>query len=590
MSALTRAIGALGAAVLSPSTSKGRPCDRRDVATSVFELLVRGKVTEAVSDVEDDDESRPGVPTSVLAAAIRTSAKALMKQPAVSPRGGVDAAVAVFKRLVRGHVRETVPDLSEVSDLTTAARSIAIVTTASIPWMTGTSINPLLRAVYLARDGHDVTLVLPWVPSLLSQQRIFPTGTTFASSPEQAVFVHSWLDQQGFGDVSLRLLFYEAAYSGIYGSIMPLSAITDVFADCDVRRDVCILEEPEHLTWHHPGSPWPTLFRVVVGVVHTNYTEYARQFGFFGPQRAFLITLLNIWVCRSYCHRVIKLSDAVQKFPHSVTCNVHGVRERFLSLGRDQSTPRDKGAYFLAKALWTKGYAELLDLLRAHHVRTSECLPVALFGDGGDAPEIASAVSSDPALSAVRFQRGWADHSSGPLQRFRVCVNASVSEVVCTATAEALAMGKAVVCVEHPSNAFFATFPNCHVYRTPEEFSDKLVSALASDPIPLSEEDAFRLSWVAATERFYEAAKVPLRAPGVGPDVGLVDEALASAHSAISKLYPIPGEDFARKESIPLPADSAVSSEDGEDGDGDDVDEDFLSDGSCTFSECSDDK
>jgi hypothetical protein len=121
------------------------------------------------------------------------------------------------------------------SDLTRPGRYIHVVTTAALPWFTGTAVNPLLRAAYLYRrtqeinlsdnetalvgGDHDdphkswVILVIPWLELREDQELLY--GQVFANTTAQEVYIRHWLrNEANMPDVAdhLDIIFYPARY------------------------------------------------------------------------------------------------------------------------------------------------------------------------------------------------------------------------------------------------------------------------------------------------------------------------------------------------------------------------------------------
>jgi hypothetical protein len=170
-------------------------------------------------------------------------------------------------------------------------RPVWIVTTAALPWMTGTAVNPLLRAAYLsqryrqqrqqqqqaaeaeaARETETgitvtkslVTLVVPWLESADDRVALYGPDWQDSTQPEQEKYIRQWLavsaglPLEADPDTGLQIQFYPARYHAGLSSIFAMGDFCErlqvpEYDDSSANNNlsaVCILEEPEHLNYY----------------------------------------------------------------------------------------------------------------------------------------------------------------------------------------------------------------------------------------------------------------------------------------------------------------------------------------------------
>ena len=88
--------------------------------------------------------------------------------------------------------------IAPISDLSRPDRIIWVVTTAALPWRTGTSVNPLARALYLTRGRpqHAVTLMIPFLPSMEEQKKVFGEEALFETPQEQETWIRNYCKER----------------------------------------------------------------------------------------------------------------------------------------------------------------------------------------------------------------------------------------------------------------------------------------------------------------------------------------------------------------------------------------------------------
>lgn len=364
---------------------------------------------------------------------------------------------------------------------------IHIFTTAAPPWMTGTALNPTMRACTLANMGYCVCIVYPWL--VLPQDQMELYGRVFANRYDQESFVRSMMPLK-LGDM-LDVRFYNARYERKIGCILH-EPYEDITSKGICTGGIVILEEPEHLCWLHIGDSWKHKFDQVIGVIHTNYDSYMQYD--FKKYGAFKVGMRHLWeklILHAYVDTVIHLSPATTTTTEGsgVVSPVHGVRSLFFK----PLSAKAHGIYFIGKCLWNKGYQNIQQLF-ADFKTTFD---VHSFGSGPDAKEITAAAQQTDGW----YHNSAVSHESEIIRSFSIFFNPSTSEVLCTSTMEAIAMGKIVVLPNHSSNDALRRFTNTRFYDTLEECAMLLHTALSETPQPLTKEEERWLSWSAACER-----------------------------------------------------------------------------------------
>ncbi|WP_310618795.1 glycosyltransferase [Flexibacterium corallicola] len=362
---------------------------------------------------------------------------------------------------------------------------ISLVTSSAYPWRTGTSINTLWRAKSLSDHGYTVTLYLPWLEET-DQKHAFQNGEIFKTQEEQTDLIRKFMEIE---ELNFELKYYPAYFHRTYKSIFTNAPFRRVIEKCDYL----LVEDVDHLQAFNPLDNYRKLAGVAVGILHTNYSQYIasnrKQKGI--VPLWFIQTYLRISLLR-HCDAVVALSSALYKvFREAAVVPINGIPQRFFL----ENTPTKKSAYFCGKLIKEKGLFDLLDLVS--HLPFK--LDLDLYGIEGNL----AALTDYAAHKNLEFSyKGITAQPHVDLAAYKIFINPSKSEVFCTTTAEALAMGKFVIIPRHKSNLYFCKFKNCLTYVSTREFVEVVTYALNHEP----EQDAHLvdLSWEKATGRLLD--------------------------------------------------------------------------------------
>ncbi|MBS0638987.1 MAG: hypothetical protein JSS43_03895 [Proteobacteria bacterium] len=357
---------------------------------------------------------------------------------------------------------------------------------SAIPNLTGTSVNPLLRAVYLIAAGWSVTLYVPWFEP---DDQLREYGCRLINEEAQRHEIQAWLPES-LRCYQPKIVFYPARYGRRTMVPHPVTSLSHILHS----HDAVVFEELERhflLDGHRIDT---SAFRLkkriplIVSIMHTNQALFGsvRSGRWWRPLAHGATSLLVRAIC--HCSYNVQSPAPMLRDHGESVVSLNGISDKYLTYRPRAST---SGAYFIGKLIPEKGLHNTFRLLRA-----AGATHLDVFGSG----DLAYVRSLEAQYGVAAVLRGGTAAPWLALAPYRVFVNCSLSEVLCTTTAEALAMRKWVIVPRHPSNQIFAQFDNCLVYGSDAEFLSCWHRAMANEPSD-DPKVAAQLSWAAATRR-----------------------------------------------------------------------------------------
>ncbi|MEO0769995.1 MAG: hypothetical protein AAFY72_11275 [Cyanobacteria bacterium J06649_4] len=392
-----------------------------------------------------------------------------------------------------------------------------IITTAALPWLTGTSINPLLRAAYLSQE-HSVELVLP---ACINPMEAGPSKCLDSEQIREKSYhyISTSLPATAWRSDHLSIRFYDAVYQSRCDSIYPQNSLLDE----PLSGDILILQDPLQLLSRPDMMPdfrqifskprFKQNYKLTLGILDTNNFYFIPHFTKHVLQTLLWVNglkLLGRLLLNRHFDCIVNLSPgmpSLHKYEHIQ--NVNGVHDKFLQVTSQptRSAEDQAGCYYLGKLTHLKHVDRLLALATQHQFHLN------LYGRVMQIPPNLSKHIQEKFDKLMAQCESYFDspyvHLHQPtyrpevdLAQYKTLINLSESERFCTTTAEALAMGKFVVIPDHPSNQFFKRFKNACFYQTEAEAMQQIRQTAAS--IPQADPLVKELAWPEANKRLLQ--------------------------------------------------------------------------------------